>query len=448
LPLPQSFYTTDDGKPLADFDNKFKGNMHIRNALPESRNVPAVEAMYLNEKASGQGDTIKTIQAMGDHSYCTDGQDKTVGLGAAIGSCGLKQYEHANTFATLARMGTYKPVATILEVKNGQGRVIKQWKDDQSKQVIDPQITYILADILSDDNARSPSFGRNAAGLVVPGVKTGTKTGTSNIGNLSGNLWINSFSPAMTASVWVGNHDAKPMSNALSSILGNTVNAIVAPIHKDIYSLDNNNLGFHWTPGAWFTQPAGVQKLSINGSTDLYPSWYNKAQQQTTGVAIVFDSVSHKKATGCTPARAKVSVTAQSYQDPISGKTTQTAEGYDATADDDIHTCNPSDVPFVNVTSTAVGLDIVITAQAYNSATNKGTLNTIEFTVNGQVVSSQPISGSDIYTHTYTAPAKGSYTVGATVIDSILYDASNTSTVAVLASAQTPVSPHRGRQNG
>lgn len=51
-----------------------------------------------------------------------------------------------------------------MEVKNAEGQIIKKWKDE-GKQVIDPQITYMLADILSDDSARSPSFGRGASGL-------------------------------------------------------------------------------------------------------------------------------------------------------------------------------------------------------------------------------------------------------------------------------------------
>ena len=214
-------YRTDDGKSVANFDNKFRGNIPIRSGLAESRNVPAIKAMYI----AGRDTTINNIHALGDLSYCTQGIDKQVGLAASIGGCGLKQTEHANTFGTIARMGVYKPVSSILEVKNAQGQVIQQWKDE-SKQVADPQIMYMLADILSDDTARAPSFGRGASGLNVPGVKTGTKTGTSNLGTKSKDLWMNSFSPKATLSIWVGNHDNRSMSNALSSIIGPTVSTI------------------------------------------------------------------------------------------------------------------------------------------------------------------------------------------------------------------------------
>ncbi len=329
-PLPQSIYRTDDGKSVANFDNKFRGSIPIRSGLAESRNIPAIKAMYI----AGVDTAIKDIHAMGDKSYCTQGVEKQVGLASAIGGCGLKQTEHANTFATLARMGTYKPVSSILEVKNSQGQIIQQWKDE-SKQVIDPQVAYMLSDILSDDRARSPSFGRGASGLNVPGVKTATKTGTSNAGRFSKELWMNSYSPKATLSIWVGNHDNRAMSNALSSIVGPTVGTIMRDTHINVFQPDGT-----WKSDDWFQVPAGLQKLSVAGRTDWFPSWYNKSSS-TSGVNITFDKVSKKKATDCTPAVAKVQVSVQKITDPITKRTTFIApDGYDAGADDDLHKCD------------------------------------------------------------------------------------------------------------
>ncbi|HEX4662707.1 MAG TPA: transglycosylase domain-containing protein [Candidatus Saccharimonadales bacterium] len=425
-PLPQSFYKTDDGTTVMDFDNKFRGNIPIRSALAESRNIPAIKAMYLNDKASGAGDTINTIHAMGDVSYCTDGADKQVGLGAAIGSCGLKQFEHANAFATIARNGVYKPPVTVLEVKNGQGQVLKEWKDDGGKQVIDPQIPSILQDILSDDNARSPSFGHGASGFNVPGVKTGTKSGTSNIGNKSKDLWLNSFSPAIVASVWLGNHDSRPMGSALSSIIGPTVSKIVGPIHTQIYQKDGR-----WKPGDWFTKAPGLQTLSINGGRpDLFPSWYQKPQA-ATGTPMVFDSVSKKKATSCTPQRAQTTQTVQTFKDPITQQQTTTApDGYDPTKDDDVHHCD--DVkPFVSVSATGTGGNKVTITATVNQGTNG--LQTLEVNADGAQVASQPVTAAGTYSFNYTFPSSGSHQVSATIIDTALYDSSVTQTVNVIA---------------
>ncbi len=223
-----------------------------------------------------------------------------------------------------------KPVTSALEVKNTEGQVIKKWKDE-GKPVIDSQISFILNDILSDDGARSPSFGRGAAGLNISGVKTGTKTGTSNIGTSSKDLWMMSYTPKATMGIWVGNQTPRPMNNALSSIVGPTVSEIMGPIHRDIFAAEGT-----WKAGDWYTQPAGVQRLAVSGRSDLFPSWYNKTQTNSFGEKMVFDKVSKKKATDCTPERAREEQTVIKSTDPVTKRTSLTVgDGYDAYADDD-----------------------------------------------------------------------------------------------------------------
>lgn len=407
-PLSQAIYKTDDGTSVGNFDNRFRGNITIRSGLAESRNVPAIKAMYLNDAATGDGATIKEIHKFGDLSYCTDGKDKTVGLAAAIGGCGLKQIEHANTFATLGRSGVYKPVASVIEVKNSQGQIIKQWKD-QGKQVLDPQITYMLSDILSDDNARSPSFGRGAQGLVTPGVKTAVKTGTSNLGTKSKDLWMNSYTPKAALSIWVGNNVPAPMNNALSSIVGPTVNKIMGPIHKDIFQADGT-----WKTGDWFTQPAGLQKLTIAGHTDFFPSWYNKSQSAGTGERMTFDRVSKKKATDCTPEGARIEATVQKITDPITRQTSYVSlDGYDATKDDDTHKCDDIK-PFVRkVTTPGTRISADITRGTH-------ALQKVEFKVDGQSVGSVSASDSGTYEIDYGQSTSGK-TISVVVTDAAYY---------------------------
>jgi len=398
-PIPQSIYRTDDGSSVANFDNKFKGPMKIRNALAESRNIPAILAMRI----SGVDSTLDTIRSMGDKSYCTDGVDATVGLAASIGGCGLKQDEHTNTFATVARMGVHKPVTSVLSVKNADGQTIKKWKDE-GKQVIDPQITYMLADMLSDDGARSPSFGPGASGLNVPGVKTFTKTGTSNAGEISKDLWMMSTSPDVALSVWVGNHDTQPMSQALSSTIGPTISQIMEPLHKEVLAKDNA-----WSPGDWFSRPDGLQ--TIGG--ELFPSWYSRNQAVQTD-KIEFDRVSKRKATDCTPDSAKITIDVQKYKDPVSERTIYIPPfEYDVNEDDNVHKCD--DVkPFVTSVS--------YKGNKINANVSKGThaLKTIEFFVNGNSIKSLSGAGSSTYSVSYKIKDDANVTVKVT--DSALYE--------------------------
>lgn len=396
------------GAKLENFDHKYLGNLTIRQGLAQSRNIPAVKAMYI----TGQKETIKTIQDMGDKSYCTDGVDKQVGLASAIGGCGLKQVEHANTFATLARGGEYKPTSTVLEVKNAQGDVVKKWKDS-GKKVLDPQVAYMLQNILSDDSARAPSFGRGASGLNVPGVKTFTKTGTSNLGNKSKDLWMNSVSTKVAMSIWVGNHDTRPMSNALSSIVGPTVNKIMGPIHTEVFAKENT-----WKNGDWFATPAGIQ--TIKG--ELYPSWYNQKQAASTS-QMAFDKISRKKATNCTPEAAKVNVNVTTALDPVTKKNTVFAdEGYDASADDDLHKCE--DVkPFVNDASYSAGQVTANVTQGTHG------LQTVRINIDG-AVTEKPAAGSGAYSVSVTL-APGVHTIIVEVNDSALYTGTTTKTITV-----------------
>lgn len=415
-PLPQSVYRTDDGTSVANFDNKFRGSIPIRSGLAESRNVPAIKAMYI----AGQETTMDTIHAMGDKSYCTQGIDKQVGLAASIGGCGLKQTEHANTFATVARMGVYKPVSSVIEVKNAQNQVIQKWKDE-GKQVIDPQITYMLADIMSDDAARAPSFGRGAAGLNVPGVKTGTKTGTSNLGTKSKDLWMNSFTPKAALSIWVGNHDSTQMSNALSSIVGPTVGTIQRESHINVFQPDGT-----WKPGDWFEVPTGLQKLNVSGRTDWFPSWYNKSKQNTTST-MSFDKVSKKKATDCTPESARVSIAVTKTTDPITKATRYiAADGYDPTENDTTHSCD--DVkPSINDGPKVNGGKITVTVGVVTHPPQ-----IVEFKVGGQSIGTVTVqSGEASIAHSST----GSQSVTVTVTDAALYADEVTQTVNLGGSA-------------
>ena len=405
-PLPQSVYRTDDGTSVANFDNKFRGSIPIRSGLAESRNVPAIKAMYI----AGRDSTINTIHSMGDKSYCTQGVDKQVGLAASIGGCGLKQTEHANAFATIARMGTYKPVTSVLEVKNSQNQVIQKW-EDEGKQVVDPQITYMLADIMSDDTARAPSFGRGASGLNVPGVKTGTKTGTSNLGTKSKDLWMNSFTPKAALSIWVGNHDNTQMSNALSSIVGPTVSTIQRESHVNVFQPDGT-----WKPGDWFEVPTGLQKLNVSGRTDWFPSWYNKSQQSAS-LSMVFDKVSKKKATDCTPEGAKVSMTVTKTTDPITKATRYIApDGYDATQNDDLHSCDDVKPSINNIDAGSNTITVTVGVVTHPP-------QTAEFKVGGQTIGTVTVQNNKA---TLDYASTGPYSVTVTLTDAALYSDEDT----------------------
>lgn len=222
---------------------------------------------------------------------------------------------------------------------------------------------------------------------------------------------MNSFSPKATLSVWVGNHDNRSMSNALSSIVGPTVSTIMRDTHLNIFQPEGT-----WKPGDWFEVPAGLQKLSVSGRTDWFPSWYNKSA--SAGTTMQFDRVSKKKATDCTPDSAVISLSVTKTTDPITKKIRYIApSGYDASVSDDLHSCD--DVkPFVT--------SISYEKNRLSAFVNQGThaLQTVEFTVGGQVVGSATVSSTGEASIAYNG--NGKQTVVATVTDVALYSGSKT----------------------
>lgn len=393
-------------------DKGFRGNINLRQSLALSRNIPAIKAMDV----AGVKPTLEFIRETGDTKYCTQGADAQVGLASAIGGCGTRQVDHVNAFSTLAREGVYKPYSTILEVKNSNNETIKKWQDNKSKKVIDPQVAYILADILSDDNARAGLYGRNFPGLVVDkgNVKTASKTGTSDVDGKSKDIWMMSYSPALTMGVWLGNPDTRPLDNGNSSIPGPIINTVMTYAHQEIYAKEGK-----WKQGDWYSMPTGVQKIG----NELYPSWYNKnkAQQQTK---LVFDKVSKKKATECTPEGAKTEQSVIKTTDPTTKRTIYIApSGFDATKDDDAHQCGDAlpTVGSINV-SLVNGTTYKIIA---NAIQGKGGLTGITIRVNGATISDQAISSGGSYEATYTATGPNpSFSIDATVTDNLFYTGS------------------------
>ncbi len=313
------------GAKLQNADRAYRGSLPIRTSLATSRNVPAVKAMYI----SGVAPTIETIRNLGAKSYCSVGVDTTAGLASAIGGCGVQQVDLVNAYASLARGGVYKPQSVTLEVKNNSGEVLKKWSDTNGTRVIDQQSAFIVTDILSDVNA-SAGLGYYPA-KNIPGVKTATKTGTSDKGGNAKDLWMMSYSPALTMGVWLGNPDTTILKNGNSSLGSPIVASVMEYAHKEVYAKEGK-----WKSGDWFSAPNGIQRVGA----EVYPSWWNKTQGQSNET-MKFDKVSKRKATNCTPNLAIIEFPVIKTVDPVTKKDSYSnvPSGYDEKKDDNVHKC-------------------------------------------------------------------------------------------------------------
>ena len=301
---------------MTNATGQFYGNVTIRFSLGHSLNIAAVKALYIN----GIDNSLEVAHALGDTSYCENRSG--YGLSIAIGSgCGVRMVEHANAYASLARGGSYKDISYVLEVKNSAGDVIESWTDSPATRVVDEQVAYMISNILSDGSARFGIYaagGSQSYGYVVPGVWTATKTGTTTTSNsaVTKDSLIESYSTALSTLVWNGNHDGSGLSSNSNLVARTTVGTYMERVHKEVYGPDGR-----WQSGDQPVKPSGIKTLTVNGKTDIWPSWFSA--DKNSGISkekLVFNRYNHLLASSCTPEAYKIEVEVTKIIDPMTGE--------------------------------------------------------------------------------------------------------------------------------
>ena len=301
---------------LTNATGTFYGNVTIRFSLGHSLNIAAVKALYIN----GIDNSLEVAHSLGDTTYCKDREG--YGLSIAIGSgCGVKMVEHANAYASLARGGSYKDLSYVLEVKNSSGDIVETWTDAEATRVVDDQVAYMISNILADGSARFGIYapgGSQSYGYVVPDVWTATKTGTTTTANsaVTKDSLIESYSTALSTLVWNGNHDGSGLTSNSNLIPRTVVGSYMERVHKEVYEPDGK-----WHYGDQPVQPAGIQRLTVNGQTDIWPSWFNASKNSgVSKESLTFNKYNYLLASDCTAEAYKIQIEVTKTIDPMTGE--------------------------------------------------------------------------------------------------------------------------------
>lgn len=359
---------------LRNYTGIFYGNQTIRKELSNSLNIPAVKALYIN----GISNSLDILHKLGDVSYCAE-DPAAAGLSVAIGSgCRIRLVEHANTYATLARGGSFKELTYVLEVKNSAGDVLESWKDSAGERVVDEQVAYMIWSILHDAEARaSLAFGAQSYsyGFIVPGVETASKTGTTTTANsaVTKDSLMISYSSKIATAVWNGKHDGSGLWSSDNSIVRRVVNDYMATVHANVYQPAGK-----WNPGDQPIQPAGMHTMTVNGVTDIWPSWYNDKTTGVTKESLQFNRFNHKLAASCTNPDYIISVEITKMTDPMTKQEVITVpDPYDRENSDDCNYVAPHVSASYNASSktisvTVTGSEIVGGSAKYSATPASG----------------------------------------------------------------------------
>ncbi len=271
--LPKTFTVENVDGALApyrpqNYDRMWHGPVSVRTALANSYNLPAVETLdrvgveTLRQLASRAG--IQTFTGRyGLALTLGGGEVRLLDLTAAYGIFDDGRTVTPRAIVAIEGSGDDQIGDWRLEIGNSSGHPISNLQSPISQSpisqslnlpIISPQTAYLITDILSDDVARSPAFGRNSVlSLAFPAaVKTGTTTDWRD-------NWTVGYSTQRLVGVWVGNADNAPMVG-VSGVDG------AGPIWHDLMRLA------HPQPPRPFARPEGLVEVEICAPSGLLPT--------------------------------------------------------------------------------------------------------------------------------------------------------------------------------
>jgi 1A family penicillin-binding protein len=250
-----------------NYDLKESGAVTLRESLARSLNIPAVKMLYL----TGLDMFVEYAQKLG---YTTLSDKDRYGLSVVLGGAEVKLLEHAGAYGAFANDGVYNEPSVLLRVEDRNGEVLEEFEEN-GKRVFDVNAARMLSSVLSDNVARSATFGLQNV-LVVPNRQVAAKTGTTNDYR---DGWLMGYTPSFVGGVWVGNNDNSKMNRGSggSKAAGPIWNSFMTEVLKDM-----PNEPFTAAPENTSDNPA------LNG-------------QLKSGVKLKIDTISGKLATENTP---------------------------------------------------------------------------------------------------------------------------------------------------
>jgi 1A family penicillin-binding protein len=193
-----------------NYDGKFRGPMQLRYALDNSINTIAVKVSAM----VGIKDALQTAYDMGISSLEPTADNlKRLGLSMTLGGGEVTLLDLTSAYGVFANSGQRVPAVSILKVVDPNGKVLYQYTPVTPQQVLATDVSYMISDILSDNNARQAEFGLHSY-LYVPGYTVAAKTGTTDDKR---DNWTEGYTPSVVIGAWVGNNDNSPMNQALAS---------------------------------------------------------------------------------------------------------------------------------------------------------------------------------------------------------------------------------------
>ncbi|MDX1535238.1 MAG: transglycosylase domain-containing protein [Candidatus Spechtbacterales bacterium] len=205
-----------------NYDLAYFGPLTFKEALAQSRNIPAVKVLYL----AGIENTLKLANRMGIDSL----QDHNrYGLALVLGGGDVTLVEETSAFGVFATEGERNETTFILNIEDKEGNVLEEYRKN-SVRVLDKNVANQVTYSLSKNEFRSRVFGE-VNNLNIPGLSVAAKTGTTQDYM---DAWTVGYTPSITVGVWTGNNNNYPMRNGSGSSVASPIwNSVIKNIYKE-----------------------------------------------------------------------------------------------------------------------------------------------------------------------------------------------------------------------
>lgn len=232
-------------KVLRDFDNKYKGTMTMREALVQSRNVPAIRTL----QEVGIKRATEFVNGLG----ISQKDPYTLQSGIALY---ISPLQISTAYGAFANGGTYYKPYYISSITTQDGTV-KQF-NPKGKRAMSKATAYMITEMLK--GVFNSSEQGSATDAKLDGVNQAGKTGTTNYPSGTGHSgamdsWMAGYTKNYSIAVWTG-YDHPMQSPGLSD--QGTKSAIL--LYRDLMEyLDSQNHASNWS------MPDTVEAVRVNG---------------------------------------------------------------------------------------------------------------------------------------------------------------------------------------
>ena len=366
-----------------NYDGKYVGPISLRNALAQSRNIPAIKTLYL----AGIKDSIQTAKSMGITSLSTP---DTYGLTLVLGGGETSLLEMTSAYGVFANSGVKNKYTGILSIEDNAGKVIESY-ESKPETVLDKNTALLISDVLSDNVAKIPAYGANSV-LFFPGREVASKTGTTNDYK---DAWTIGYTPEIVVGTWAGNNNNTPMEKKVAGM-------IIAPMWRQIM-----DVALASTTGEGFDKPRDtdptikpilrgvwqgddtyfVDKISGKLATELTPD-ETKEERAVSNVHSILYWVDKKNPLGPAPENPDNDYQFSLWEYPIQEwlKTNSYTIPQKPTESDDVHTIqNMPKISFISPQeNTEYDKDSRVTAMV--AITSKYPISKVSYYLNDELI--------------------------------------------------------------